>query len=47
MVRRKNDEIMKNHNEYLREVHAGNDADYRAEMERRRQQFVVPLEQIQ
>lgn len=47
MLARKNDSIMKNHNEYLREVHAGNDAGYRAEMERRRQQYVVPLEEIQ
>ena len=47
MMARNNDEIMKNHNEYLREIHAGNDAAYCAEMDRRRQQYLVPLQKLQ
>ncbi len=47
MMARNDEKIMKNHNEYLREVHAGNDAEYRSEMEIRRQQYLVPLQQMQ
>jgi phosphate:Na+ symporter len=47
MLARSNKSILQNHYDYLREIHAGNDAAYRAEWEKRRAQYVEPLKQIQ
>ena len=46
MLARTNKAILENHYDYLREVHAGNDAAYNAEKNRRREQYIKPLEQI-
>ncbi len=46
MLARKNEAILQNHYEYLREIHAGNDAAYMAELERRREQYIKPLKEI-
>jgi len=42
-----NDQIMKNHHQYLQELHAGADQSYLTEQTRRREQFLAPLEAIQ
>ncbi len=47
MIARNNQEIMQNHYLYLREIHSGNNATYRAERERRRKQYIEPLNKIQ
>ena len=47
MMARFNSKILQNHYDYLREIHAGNDAAYMEEMEHRRQQYVVPLNAIE
>ena len=47
MLARTNEEILHNHYEYLREIHSGNDAGYRAEKDRRREQYIRPLKEIQ
>ena len=47
MLARNNSAILHNHYDYLREVHSGNDAAYRAERNRRREQYIVPLKNIQ
>ena len=46
MMARDNEAILHNHYDYLREIHAGNDAAYAAEKERRRQQYIQPLNEI-
>ena len=46
MLARTNKSILQNHYDYLREIHAGNDAAYTAEKDRRRQQYIKPLELI-
>ena len=46
MMARYNEAILQNHYDYLREVHAGNDAAYTAEMERRRVQYIKPLNEV-
>ena len=46
MLARSNKAILQNHYDYLREIHAGNDAAYVAEMNRRREQYIKPLNQI-
>lgn len=46
MLARNNEQILQNHYEYLREIHAGNDVAYLAEKERRREQYIKPLKQI-
>ncbi|MBQ3252340.1 MAG: Na/Pi cotransporter family protein [Oscillospiraceae bacterium] len=46
MLARKNKAIMQNHYEYLRQIHAGNDASYLAERERRHAQYILPLNEI-
>ena len=46
MLARNNDSILQNHYDYLREIHAGNDAAYAAELNRRREQYITPLKQI-
>ena len=47
MLARNNSAILQNHYEYLREIHAGNDAAYAAEKARRREQYIKPLDAIQ
>ena len=47
MLARKNEAILQNHYDYLREIHAGNDALYAAEKDRRRQQYIKPLKELQ
>ena len=44
MLARHNDAILHNHYEYLREVHEGGDETYRLERQRRRKQYITPLE---
>ena len=46
MMARYNDSILQNHYDYLREIHEGNDTIYMAEMERRRVQYIEPLNAI-
>ena len=46
MMARDNEAILQNHYDYLREIHAGNDAAYNAEKSRRREQYITPLKQI-
>ena len=43
MLARNNESILQNHYDYLREIHAGNDAAYLAEKDRRREQYIKPL----
>jgi len=47
MLARNNESILHNHYDYLKEVHAGNDQAYREEMDRRRVQYIKPLQEIQ
>lgn len=47
MLARSNEDILQNHYDYLREIHAGNDVAYLAERERRREQYIKPLKEIQ
>ena len=47
MLARNNEAILQNHYEYLREIHAGNDVAYLAERERRREQYIKPLKDVQ
>ena len=47
MLARNNEEILQNHYDYLRELHEGNDEFYRSEKNRRREQYILPLRQIQ
>ena len=46
MLARNNESILHNHYDYLKEIHSGNDAAYRAEMDRRRAQYIEPLKAI-
>ena len=46
MLARNNESILHNHYDYLKEIHSGNDAAYRAEMDRRRAQYIEPLKSI-
>ena len=47
MLARNNEAILQNHYDYLREIHAGNDVAYLAERERRREQYIKPLKELQ
>ena len=47
MLARNNEAILQNHHDYLREMHEGNDEGYRAEKNRRREQYIKPLKEIQ
>ena len=47
MLGRHNEEIMKNHHRYLQELHESGDRSYLDELESRKAQYLVPLEQIQ
>lgn len=40
------EEIMKNHHAYLQKLHASNDQSYITEQERRKEQYLVPLQNI-
>lgn len=46
LLSRNNDAILKNHHNYLSELHASGDQSYIAEQENRRMQYLVPLENI-
>jgi len=46
MLARNNEEILQNHYDYLREIHQGNDEAYRAEKNRRREQYIKPLKEL-
>ena len=46
MLGRHNEEILKNHHLYLEELHQNGDSSYRAEMENRREQYLIPLKNI-
>lgn len=43
MLARRDKAILQNHYDYLRQLHSGDDAFYRSEMERRRIQYIQPL----
>ena len=43
MMARYNEEILQNHHDYLRGIHSGNDADYTAELKRRRIEYIDRL----
>ena len=47
MLARNNEAILQNHHDYLREIHEGKDEGYRAEKNRRREQYLKPLKEIQ
>jgi len=47
MLARYNESILQNHYDYLREIHAGNDVAYLSERERRREQYIKPLKDVQ
>jgi phosphate:Na+ symporter len=47
MLARNDSSILHNHYDYLKAIHQGNDTAYRAERERRRQQYIQPLKEIQ
>jgi phosphate:Na+ symporter len=47
MLARNNEAILQNHYDYLKEIHSGNDAQYRAERDRRRGQYITPLNNVQ
>ena len=46
MLAKDNEEIMKNHHLYLQELHASTDQSYLAEQENRRNQYLVPLQNM-
>ena len=46
MLARNNAAILHNHYEYLKELHSGNDSHYRTERDRRREQYIDPLNRI-
>ncbi len=47
MLAQTNAQILENHHDYLREVHMSNDVSYQAEKDRRREQYIKPLKEIQ
>ncbi len=47
MLARNNEQILQNHYDYLREIHSGNDVAYLSERERRREQYIKPLKEVQ
>ena len=47
MLARNNEAILQNHYDYLREIHQGNDTSYREERDRRREQYIKKLKEIQ
>ncbi len=47
MLARNNEDILQNHYDYLREIHSGSDVAYLAERDRRREQYIKPLKDVQ
>ena len=47
MLARNNKAILQNHYDYIRGIHEGNDEAYRMERNRRRDQYINPLKEIQ
>ena len=47
MLARNNEAILQNHYDYLREIHRGDNEAYRTERNRRREQYLKPLKEIQ
>ena len=47
MLARNNEDILQNHHDYLHMIHQGNNEGYRAEKNRRREQYIKPLNEIQ
>jgi phosphate:Na+ symporter len=47
MLGRHNEDIMKNHHLYLQELHQSGDRSYVDELESRKTQYLVPLQNIQ
>ena len=47
MLARTNEHILLNHNDYLRQLHQGGDEGYRSERARRREQYLMPLKEVQ
>lgn len=47
MLARNNEAILQNHHDYLHEIHQGTNESYRAEKNRRREQYLKPLMEIQ
>lgn len=47
LLGKNNENIMKNHHQYLHELHTSGDQSYLAEQKNRREQYLVPLENIQ
>ena len=47
MLARTDVAILNNHHEYLHEIHTESDKDYRKQREQRRQQYLLPLKDIQ
>ena len=47
MLARNNEAILQNHHDYLHMIHQGNNESYRAEKNRRREQYLKPLKEIQ
>ena len=47
MLARNNEAILQNHHDYLNNIHQGNDQDYSTEKNRRREQYIKPLKEIQ
>ena len=46
MLGKNNEDILKNHHLYIQELHASEDQSYRAELENRKEQYLVPLQGI-
>ncbi len=47
MLARKNEHILQNHYDYLKEVHSGNDKAFNQARAERREQYITPLKKIQ
>jgi hypothetical protein len=47
MLARGNEAILHNHHKYLHELHSAGDTTYRKESQRRRAQYIEPLQEIQ
>ena len=47
MLARSNEEILQNHYDYLREIHAGSDEGFNMARAKRREQYIKPLKEIQ
>ena len=47
MLARSNEAILQNHHDYLQNIHQGTDKDYSSEKNRRREQYINPLKEIQ